>query len=118
IRATESTLSDTEHETHFPAVGYPTQAHARLFGPDEDPWGSRRDSRPPRQGAQAPGRLIRRVRRRLARCRMSANPDPVTAVATQARAAVVVRWQASTSCCRAAFRRLPGARWFPPAPSS
>src|SRR5690554_5955603 len=130
FQAAGSMISDTEHETYFPAVGHQAQAHARVPGPDEDPRGSRRYSRPPRQGSQAPGRLSRRVRRRLARCRMFANPVMAARTAPAPRLPVVRppigarrspragpasagRSPAPISCCRAAFPRRPAARPFP-----
>lgn len=46
------------HETHLPTVKDPSRPHPRISGPHENPWGSRRHQRTPRQGSQASGRLI------------------------------------------------------------
>jgi len=46
------------HETHFPTLRHPSQAHSRLSCSHENPWWPRRHQRTPRQGPQAPGCLI------------------------------------------------------------
>jgi ribonuclease P protein component len=53
-------LNANSHETHLPSIEDATRPYPRLSRAHEDARRPRRDQRPPRQGSQAPGRLIDR----------------------------------------------------------